>query len=98
MSTRLLTGPGWPSATRRYLTSVSRSVVNSPYGWDLARTTGQEYEPDPEAVSRALDFTGRMAETGRQRGTFGPPVAVPDDAPRFDHLLGLIGRDPAWTP
>ncbi|WP_433434341.1 TIGR03086 family metal-binding protein [Nonomuraea sp. CA-141351] len=68
------------------------------HGWDLARATGQEYEPDPEAVSRALRFTDQMVEMGRQRGAFGPPVAVPDDAPPFDRLLGVIGRDPAWTP
>ncbi|MEV0229937.1 TIGR03086 family metal-binding protein [Nonomuraea sp. NPDC050786] len=66
------------------------------HGWDLARATGQEYEPDPEAVSRALHFTDQMVEMGRQRGAFGPPVAVPDDAPAFDRLLGVIGRDPAW--
>jgi uncharacterized protein (TIGR03086 family) len=68
------------------------------HGWDLARATGQEYEPHPEAVSRALYFTDQMVEMGRQRGVFGPPVAVPDDAPQFDRLLGIIGRDPAWTP
>ncbi|MGC5010909.1 TIGR03086 family metal-binding protein [Streptosporangium sp. DT93] len=68
------------------------------HGWDLARATGLPYEPEPEAVARALDFTGRMVEMGRRRGVFGPPVAVPDDAPDLDRLLGLIGRDPAWTP
>ncbi|WP_345559130.1 TIGR03086 family metal-binding protein [Nonomuraea rosea] len=67
------------------------------HGWDLARATGQEYEPDPEAVSRALHFTGQMVEMGRQRGAFGPPVPVPADAPPFDRLLGIIGRDPSWT-
>ncbi|MBB3728095.1 TIGR03086 family metal-binding protein [Nonomuraea dietziae] len=67
------------------------------HGWDLAVATGQPYEPEPEAVSRALAFSERMAETGRQRGVFGPQVAVPDDAPEFDRLLGVIGRDPAWT-
>ncbi|MEV4106825.1 TIGR03086 family metal-binding protein [Nonomuraea sp. NPDC049695] len=66
------------------------------HGWDLARATGQEYEPEPAAVSRALHFTDQMVEMGRQRGAFGPPVAVPDDAPEFDRLLGVIGRDPAW--
>ncbi|GAA3233586.1 TIGR03086 family metal-binding protein [Nonomuraea helvata] len=66
------------------------------HGWDLARATGQKYEPAPEAVSRALHFTDQMVEMGRQRGAFGPPVAVPDDAPAFDRLLGVIGRDPAW--
>ncbi|NUP64218.1 MAG: TIGR03086 family protein, partial [Nonomuraea sp.] len=68
------------------------------HGWDLARGTEQAYEPEPEAVSRALVFTGRMVEMGRQRGAFGPPVPVPDDAPPFDRLLGLIGRDPSWKP
>jgi uncharacterized protein (TIGR03086 family) len=68
------------------------------HGWELARATGQPYEPEPEAVSRALEFTGQMAEMGRQRGAFGPPVAVPDDAPELDRLLGIAGRDPAWTP
>ncbi|WP_285704546.1 TIGR03086 family metal-binding protein [Microtetraspora sp. NBRC 16547] len=67
------------------------------HGWDLARATGQEYEPDPEAVSRALHFTDQMVEVARKRGVFGPPVAVSDDAPLFDRLLGIIGRDPAWT-
>ncbi|MET9342992.1 TIGR03086 family metal-binding protein [Nonomuraea sp. NPDC003804] len=68
------------------------------HGWDLARATGQDYEPDPDAVSRALHFTDRMAEMGRQRGAFGAAVAVAGHAPPFDRLLGVIGRDPAWTP
>lgn len=68
------------------------------HAWDLARATGQEYEPDPAALSQAMDFTEQMVEMGRQRGAFGPPVAVADDAPQFDRLLGMIGRDPAWTP
>ncbi|MEQ4719683.1 TIGR03086 family metal-binding protein [Nonomuraea sp. B19D2] len=68
------------------------------HGWDLARATGQKYEPDPESLSRAWHFTEQMVEMGRQRGAFGPPVAVPDGAPQFDRLLGVIGRDPAWTP
>ncbi|MFF4191379.1 TIGR03086 family metal-binding protein [Nonomuraea sp. NPDC001831] len=68
------------------------------HGWDLARATDQAYEPDADAVARALGFTEQSVEMGRQRGAFGPPVAVPDDAPPFDRLLGLIGRDPAWKP
>ncbi|MFG1947875.1 TIGR03086 family metal-binding protein [Nonomuraea sp. NPDC048826] len=68
------------------------------HGWDLARATGQAYEPDPEAVALGLGFTESMAEMGRQRGAFGPAVAVPDTASPLDRLLGLTGRDPAWTP
>jgi hypothetical protein len=29
-------------------------------------------------------------------GLFGPLVPVPDDAPLFDRLIGLTGRDPSW--
>ncbi|HUR07211.1 MAG TPA: TIGR03086 family metal-binding protein [Nonomuraea sp.] len=84
---------GLPMTTLAHMYLVDMVV----HGWDLARATGQPYEPEPEAVSRALDFTGQMVEMGRQRGAFGPPVAVPGDAPNFDRLLGVIGRDPAWT-
>ncbi|MFI6504134.1 TIGR03086 family metal-binding protein [Nonomuraea typhae] len=68
------------------------------HGWDLARATGQAYEPMPEAVVESLAFTEQMVDMGRELGAFGPPVEVPDDAPAFDRLLGLIGRDPAWKP
>jgi uncharacterized protein (TIGR03086 family) len=85
---------GLPKTTLGHMWLVDMIV----HGWDLSRATGQEYGPDPEAVSRALRFTDQMVEMGRQRGAFGPPVAVPDDAPPFDRLLGLIGRDPSWTP
>ncbi|WP_176573462.1 TIGR03086 family metal-binding protein [Nonomuraea pusilla] len=67
------------------------------HGWDLARALGQEYAPDSAAVARAERFTDEMAEMGRRRGAFGPPVPVAEDAPPFDRLLGLVGRDPAWT-
>ncbi|MEU4835772.1 TIGR03086 family metal-binding protein [Streptosporangium sp. NPDC023615] len=85
---------GMPMTTLAHMYLVDMVV----HGWDLAKATGLRYEPEPEAVSRALDFSGRMVEMGRRRGAFGPPVAVPDDAPEFDRLLGVIGRDPAWTP
>ncbi|MEU8194525.1 TIGR03086 family metal-binding protein [Microbispora amethystogenes] len=84
---------GLPMTTLCHMYLVDMVV----HGWDLARAIDQGYEPDPEAVSRALHFTDRMVEMGRQRGAFGPPVPVPDDAPPFDRLLGVIGRDPAWT-
>ncbi|MET7338604.1 TIGR03086 family metal-binding protein [Nonomuraea sp. NPDC005650] len=85
---------GLPMATLAHMYLVDMVA----HGWDLAKATGQEYSPDPEAVSVALHFTGQMAEMGRQRGAFGPAVDVPNHAPPFDRLLGIIGRDPAWTP
>jgi uncharacterized protein (TIGR03086 family) len=86
-------GRGLPMATLGQMYLVDLVV----HGWELARATGQPYEPEPEAVARALDFTDQMVEMGRQRGAFGPPVPVPDDAPALDRLLGIVGRDPAWT-
>lgn len=85
---------GMPMAVLAHMFLVDMVV----HRWDLARAVGEPYEPDVEAVARALDFTERMVETGRKRGAFGPPVAVPGDAPPFDRLLGVIGRDPGWKP
>jgi uncharacterized protein (TIGR03086 family) len=70
------------------------------HGWDLAAATGHEFAADPTLVELATAF---VEPTARQnpdgvKGLFGPPVAVPDDAPPLHRLLGLTGRDPAWRP
>jgi uncharacterized protein (TIGR03086 family) len=65
------------------------------HGWDLARGTGQPYEPDPVLVQAALGFAEKFADM--EGGPFGPSVPVPPDAPPFDRLLGHAGRDPDWT-
>lgn len=60
----------------------------------------QNFTWEPELVEAALEFVRPTAE-GNPDGTpglFGPPVAVDDDAPLLDRLLGLTGRDPAWRP
>jgi uncharacterized protein (TIGR03086 family) len=65
------------------------------HGWDLAKATGQPaaYEgPELEAV---YGMVQQFRSSGVE-GLFGPPVPVPDDAPLFDRILGLAGRDPAW--
>jgi len=66
------------------------------HGWDLAVATGQPYRPDPVAAQACLDhvrdFTAAAPDA---RDTiYGPVVPVPEDAPVFDRLLGLTGRDP----
>ena len=66
------------------------------HGWDLARGTGQPYEPDPRMVQAALGFAERFADL--DGGPFGPSVRVPADATPFHRLLGAAGRDPGWTP
>ncbi|MGV9990979.1 TIGR03086 family metal-binding protein [Streptomyces sp. NPDC003374] len=69
------------------------------HGWDLARATGQEYRPDPAALSASYRFLRAAAgEPDSGGGLFGPVVPVPEDAPLLDRAVGLSGRDPGWTP
>ncbi|MFH8796252.1 TIGR03086 family metal-binding protein [Streptomyces sp. NPDC017941] len=70
------------------------------HGWDLARSTGQEYAPDAAslAVSHAL-VSATATESPSERGTlFGPPVPVREEAPLLERLVALSGRDPSWRP
>ena len=67
------------------------------HGWDLARATGQPYDPDPAALQVSHDFLLAAADDpSRGGGIFGPVVPVPADAPLLDRAVGLSGRDPGW--
>ncbi|MEU6772970.1 TIGR03086 family metal-binding protein [Streptomyces sp. NPDC046759] len=69
------------------------------HGWDLARATGQAYDPDPAALESALTFLHVAADDpNRGGGLFGPVVPVPPEAPLLDRAVGLSGRDPEWRP
>jgi uncharacterized protein (TIGR03086 family) len=65
------------------------------HGWDLARATGQPFDCVPEVVEASLRFTAGVVDQGFP--AYGPPVAVADDAPPWDRLVALAGRDPSWT-
>jgi uncharacterized protein (TIGR03086 family) len=68
------------------------------HGWDLAVATSQAFTCDPELLAAAHEFA-RQTVAENPNGTpglFGPPVAVPGDAPLLDRVLGLTGRDPTW--
>lgn len=67
------------------------------HGWDLARASGQPYDADEASVAACYDFVAQWPDDARG-GLFGPVVDVPAGAPMLDRLLGLSGRDPAWTP
>ena len=71
------------------------------HGWDLARATGQDYAPadaDAQAVLPIVTPSGDAeADAAAREGMFGPPLPVPDDAPVFERVLALSGRDPRWT-
>ena len=69
------------------------------HAWDVARASGQPYDPDPGALEVVhgfvLQFSGQDGASG---GLFGPEVPVPADAPLLDRVIGMAGRDPAWAP
>ncbi len=68
------------------------------HGWDIAVASGQSFTAAPHPVEAASGFAQSTVAQNPEGspGLFGPPVAVPDDAPPLDRLLGLTGRDPAW--
>ncbi len=70
------------------------------HGWDLARATGQDFAPPPAAAQESLAFAPGMLTSDYQGEgkAFAPRVAVPETAPPLDRLVGLSGRDPAWSP
>jgi uncharacterized protein (TIGR03086 family) len=67
------------------------------HAWDLAKGTGQAFEPDPAALDAAEGFCVQIPDEPEARqGLFGPRVAVPQGSSQLDQVLGLAGRDPAW--
>jgi uncharacterized protein (TIGR03086 family) len=71
------------------------------HAWDVARASGQTYEPDPASLEAVHGFVAEFSGPGQEalrEGIFGPVVDVPADAPLLDRVIGLTGRDPAWSP
>lgn len=69
------------------------------HGWDLARSTGQEFRAD-EASLRSSEVMLAPGDDDRSGpdAIFGPPVPVPADAPLIDRVIALSGRRPDWKP
>ncbi|WP_063004019.1 TIGR03086 family metal-binding protein [Nocardia salmonicida] len=65
------------------------------HAWDLAVATGQELTVTAVDLAILHEFL-RETDPAGTPGLFGPIVEIPADAPAFDRLLGLTGRDPAW--
>jgi uncharacterized protein (TIGR03086 family) len=70
------------------------------HGWDVARASRQPYECDPALLDVVHGFVAQFSAPGQapQEGIFGPAVEVPANAPLLDRVIGLTGRDPAWSP
>ncbi len=61
---------------------------------DIARAIGIEPTLPPKLVLGLWDELNPVADQWREMGAFPPRVAVPDEAPLQDRLLGMTGRDP----
>jgi uncharacterized protein (TIGR03086 family) len=71
------------------------------HGWDLARATGQPFQPDPAAVRAARSFLDLFASPDAPAGdevAFGPSRPMSPSAPDLDQVLALAGRDLTWAP
>jgi len=71
------------------------------HGWDLAKATGQDYDPDPASVDGARQFLNGFANPDAPAGpdvAFGPPRSVGAGATALDEVVALCGRDPGWAP
>lgn len=66
--------------------------------WDLARAAGLEVRLDVALCEAGLERALANIEAVRSSDMFGPEVPVADDADPQDRLLGIFGRDPAWSP
>jgi uncharacterized protein (TIGR03083 family) len=96
---RILDAPSTPPKVASFL-HWSLSFDLPQHGWDLAVATGQDPTMDADEVELlwgSLNGDPANWEWQRANGWYGPPVAVPDDAPLQDRVLGLLGRDPYWT-
>jgi uncharacterized protein (TIGR03086 family) len=84
--------------------SVEQQIANfAVHGWDLARATGQSTDLDEAVGLAAIDFgtNNLKAEFRGDEGSgkaFGHEVRVPADAPLYDRLAGVFGRDPESKP
>lgn len=68
------------------------------HGWDLARSTGQDFHVAPANLEAAWQLvSGTPDDPAAREGLFGPAVPVPADAPLLDRVLGGAGRDPRWS-
>ncbi|MFD4673971.1 TIGR03086 family metal-binding protein [Lentzea sp. NPDC058450] len=67
------------------------------HGWDLARATGQPFEVDPELLQVVHGFVSSIGPDDRDGSLFGAAVEVDSNAPLLDRVLGLSGRNPAWS-
>ncbi|MET9230631.1 TIGR03086 family metal-binding protein [Lentzea sp. NPDC003310] len=67
------------------------------HGWDLAKATGQPFEVEEGLLQVVHGFVSSIGPDDRDGSLFGAAVEVDANAPLLDRVLGLSGRDPAWS-
>lgn len=65
--------------------------------WDLARAAGVACRFSDAELDQLEASLNAFGEHLYDPGVCARPVPVPDDAPRQDRLLALMGRDPDWS-
>ncbi|MEV6394390.1 TIGR03086 family metal-binding protein [Streptomyces sp. NPDC051907] len=68
------------------------------HGWDLARATGQDYDPGDASLQVSYEMLQPSDDDPGRDEIFGPVVSVPSSAPLLDRVVGLSGRRPDWRP
>lgn len=76
---------------RQYVSEMIFDLVV--HAWDLGTAINYP-EPLPDGVVDAVYAEAENLGDLSSSGLFGPPVAVPDDAPTIDKLVALTGRTP----
>jgi uncharacterized protein (TIGR03086 family) len=69
------------------------------HGWDVARSLGADYQPEPDLLAAALPVA-RAVPDGEARkrdgAAFAPGIQVPAQAGLLDQIVAALGRSPAW--
>jgi uncharacterized protein (TIGR03086 family) len=69
------------------------------HGWDVARSLGADYQPEPDLLAAALPVA-RAVPDGEARkrdgAAFAPGIQVPAQAGLLDQILAMLGRSPSW--
>jgi uncharacterized protein (TIGR03086 family) len=67
------------------------------HGWDVARSIGVTFTPEPDLVAAALPIAQAVpdGDIRRQPGSaFAPGLATPATASEWDRVLAMLGRSP----
>ncbi|AXB48687.1 TIGR03086 family protein [Amycolatopsis albispora] len=64
------------------------------HGWDLAKATGQPFDPPSGTLRACLDHVAEFVPRAPLPELWGLPVEVPADAAPLDRIVAITGRVP----